>query len=150
MARSDQVINSFTGTYRWLSNFELVDVKLDGEIYPSVEHAYHAAKTLDLEFRKTIQSAGTPGIAKRLSRERPLRPDWNDMKIGVMDMLLRQKFATRKYADLLKRTHPMGLIEGNVWNDTFWGVYKGKGKNHLGRLLMQVRSEIMEKNRGKV
>ena len=37
------------------------------------------------------------------------------------------------------------LVEGNSWNDTFWGVSArtGKGKNWLGRLLMQVRGEMV-------
>ena len=44
----------------------------------------------------------------------------------------------------------MELIEGNVWNDTFWGVCNGKGHNHLGKILMKVRDEIrgIEKKTG--
>ncbi len=31
------------------------------------------------------------------------------------------------------------IVERNTWNDTFWGVCKGKGENHLGILLMEIR-----------
>ena len=33
-------------------------------------------------------------------------------------------------------------VEGNNWNDTFWGVCRGKGRNELGKVLMKVRSEL--------
>lgn len=31
------------------------------------------------------------------------------------------------------------LVEGNTWNDTYWGVCNGVGKNTLGQLLMKIR-----------
>ena len=34
------------------------------------------------------------------------------------------------------------LIEGNTWNDTYWGVCKGRGHNKLGKILMKVREEL--------
>lgn len=71
------------------------------------------------------------------------------MKVSVMEELLRQKFADPRLAQKLMETYPLMIEEGNYWGDRFWGVYKGKGKNHLGRLLMQIRSELLEKKRGK-
>ena len=38
------------------------------------------------------------------------------------------------------------LIEGNWWNDTYWGVCKGVGKNKLGKILMRVRDELNKEN----
>src|SRR5579885_277433 len=60
-------IASFHGTYRFLSNFWLSEVRLPGDpfLYPSVEHAYQASKTTDLDLRASIRSAPTPGDAKR-------------------------------------------------------------------------------------
>ena len=37
-------ILAFEGEYSWLSNFWPVEVVLDGMVFPSVEHAYQAAK----------------------------------------------------------------------------------------------------------
>ena len=45
-------ISSFTGDYSFLSNFHPAEVSLDDINYPSVEHAYQAAKTLNKEERK--------------------------------------------------------------------------------------------------
>ena len=34
------------------------------------------------------------------------------------------------------------LEEGNTWNDRYWGVCNGVGKNKLGEILMQVRKRL--------
>jgi len=39
---------------------------------------------------------------------------------------------------------PSNLVEGNSWNDVWWGVCEGEGENHLGRILMDIRAEIIE------
>ena len=44
-----EVINEFQGKYRFLSNFYPCDIVYEGIQYPSTEHAYQAAKTLDTE-----------------------------------------------------------------------------------------------------
>ncbi len=137
-------ITSFQGEYRWLSNFWPAKVELDGMIFNSVEHAYVAAKTLDMEVRKQIQNIERPGEVKKLGRSIPLRSDWEEIKLQVMENLLCQKFLG--HSDLkrsLLGTGKYNIIEGNTWNDIFWGVCKGRGENHLGKLIMKIRSEIM-------
>ena len=37
-------IKGFFGGYRWLSNFHVCDVMFEGDLYPSSENAYQAAK----------------------------------------------------------------------------------------------------------
>ncbi len=61
-----------------------------------------------------------------------------------MEHLLRQKFTTHAgLRQQLKATRPRPLVEENTWGDTFWGVSKGQGENHLGRLLMRIRDELI-------
>lgn len=132
-------INSFHGEYRFLSNFWPVDVTLDGVTYPSVEHAYVAAKTLDVAIRGEILMIELPGDVKRLGRKIKLRSDWEAVKLSIMTDLVRQKFARPDLRKLLAMTGKATLIEGNTWGDTFWGVCKGVGENHLGKILMEVR-----------
>ena len=44
-------------------------------------------------------------------------------------------------------TFPSILIEGNTWNDTYWGICNGKGENNLGLILMNIRKILKgEKN----
>jgi ribA/ribD-fused uncharacterized protein len=134
-------ITSFTGKYRFLSNFYYAPVILDGEVYPTVEHAYQAAKRTDPEYRQLIRICDKPGDAKRLGRNKQ-GPDWKTKSLDIMLNLLRQKFKNPDLKRYLLNTEDAELIEGNTWNDTFWGQCPvGVGENHLGKLLIQVREE---------
>lgn len=135
-------IDSFQGEYRWLSNFWPALVIFDGDYYPTVEHAYQAAKTTDRSARIRIHRAETPGLAKKLGRGLAMRPDWDTFKLEVMLILLRQKFTDPELRRKLLETGDRELIEGNTWGDRFWGVCGGTGENHLGKILMHVREAI--------
>lgn len=136
-------ILNFSGDYAFLSNFYPSPIKYDGIKYPTVEHGFQAFKSIDLEERYYIASLRTPGQAKRAGRIVRLRKDWEDIKEDVMLDLLRLKFKkSSALAKKLKNTGNATLIEGNTWNDTYWGMCRGVGKNRLGVLLMQVRDEL--------
>jgi len=68
-------INTFRGKYRFLSNFYYAEVNYEGIRYPTVEHAYQAAKTLSTDIRLKISKTDTPGAAKHLGRKGLLRPN---------------------------------------------------------------------------
>lgn len=136
------MITRFRDNYRFLSNFWLVDIELDGIIYPSVEHAYQASKTLDKKQREKLLDM-TAGQAKRYGRKVSIRPDWETIKLKVMEDLVRQKFTISGYLKtMLLETGNEELIEGNPWRDTFWGVCNGIGNNHLGKIIMNIREEL--------
>ena len=137
-------IGPFTGPYRFLSNVFPVQIRFEGMSYPSVEHAFQAAKTTRPDERQYLRGCPTAAAAKQRGRQLSLRPDWEAMKLSVMDHLLRQKFTTHGGLwQQLKGTRPHPLIEESTWGDTFWGICKGQGENHLGRLLMQIRDELL-------
>lgn len=135
-------IEAFTGKNHFLSNFHPVNISFEGAIYPSVEHAYQAAKVIHPGQRAVIRNALTPGAAKRLGRAYPLRRDWSDMRVSTMHAFLHQKFQREDLRAKLLATGSERLVEGNTWGDTFWGVCNGRGENKLGQLLMAVREEI--------
>lgn len=135
-------INSFTGPYRFLSNFWTVKLEYEGQRYPSVEHAFQAAKTLDLAARSRIAVLPTSAAAKRAGRTVALRDDWERVRVPIMEQLLRLKFDNPELRTKLLSTGDAVLIEGNTWGDTFWGVCRGAGENRLGRLLMVIRDEL--------
>ena len=141
-----KVIDSFSGDYSFLSNFYRSTIIFEGMTYPSVEHAFQANKTLDLLRRNQIRNARSCGEAKRLGRSVILREDWEQIKIGLMEKLLKEKFANPNLKELLLKTGDANLIEGNDWGDNFWGVCRGIGHNHLGKLLMKARDELREEN----
>lgn len=136
-------IYGFDGYYRFLSNFWGAEVELEGKIYPSVEHAYQAAKTLDNDIREEIRTAVMPSKAKRIGSSLETREDWEEIKVAVMKDLLTQKFAPgTKIAEKLLETEDLYIEETNYWNDRFWGVCGGFGQNVLGNLLMEIRKNL--------
>ena len=139
-----QMIRGFFGPFRFMSNFVPCKVMLDGFEFTSTEHAYVAAKTLDLNKRAEIAAVETAGQVKRLGRKLKLREDWEEVKVGVMHDLLIQKFSQEPFRSQLIATGDAYLEETNTWNDTFWGVCEGVGFNTLGWLLMQVRTDLQE------
>jgi hypothetical protein len=143
-------ISTFAGRFFFLSNFYPTPVEYEGVRYPSSECAYQAAKSEDIQIR-LLYTTMTPSQAKRAWRllKYPLRPNWEAIKNDIMLEVVRAKFQHPALALLLVGTHPYELIEGNDHEDKYWGVYSGKGLNHLGKILMQVRSELIEKNRNK-
>lgn len=135
-----QKIDRFSGEYDFLSNFYETDVYLDGELYPSVEHAFQAAKTTNPKEREKVRLAKTPGWAKRIGRSVKLIENWEGIKESIMEELLRSKFDNNELIrEKLLATGEVFLEEGNTWRDREWGVYNGQGKNKLGFLLMKVR-----------
>lgn len=144
------VINKFDGEYAFLSNYYNSPITYKGYICPTVEHAFHAAKTDNEKEVLAIVNATTPGRSKRLGRQCTLRPDWENVKDDVMRTLLCKKFAIPELRDKLLATGDATLIEGTTWHDNYWGVCScekcgGRGKNRLGELLMEIRKELRER-----
>jgi hypothetical protein len=142
------MIKQFQNEYRWLSNFTPVKIRVGNLTYPSVEHAYMAAKSNERKWKETCATGGfTAGRVKRLSREITLCDNWEEVKLKVMEGLLRAKFNQEPFKTLLINTGEQHIQEGNMWNDKFWGIClkTNKGQNHLGKLIMQIRDELNNK-----
>jgi len=137
------MISSFKGEFSFLSNMYPVVLEVRGMTFTCSEAVYMAAKCANPEDR--LQFQGVDGyVAKRLGRKVTLRADWNDARLDVMRKVLKLKFAPgTALAEKLKATGEEVLEEGNTWNDRFWGVCNGQGQNHLGKLLMERRSELI-------
>lgn len=142
------MVSSFTGQFAFLSNFAPVEIEYEGLTYRTVEHAFQAAKSLDRADREQIAASVRPARAKRLGRKVTLRTDWEDVKVSIMEDLVRAKFAAEPlYAQGLLDTGDDYLLEGNVWHDTFWGSCdcgrcERPGANNLGIILMKVRDDL--------
>lgn len=152
------MINKFEGKYSFLSNFYPCEITYQGIKYPSTEHYYVAMKCnndqmidgifyTSSDFRELVSKVPTAGKVKRLGRKIKLRSDWEEKKLEIMKIGLNLKFKIPVFRDLLLSTGSEELVEGNYWHDCVWGQCicdkcVGKGKNHLGKLLMQVRSEL--------
>lgn len=137
-------INSFTGAYRYLSNFYPCKIEFEGAVYPSAEHAFVAAKTEDEHVRELILKVDTASKVKRMGRKLELRRNWESVKVFYMRKIVQAKFDQNPdLMQKLKGTAPAELIEGNFWGDTFWGQCPvGTGQNVLGKILMEVRGDL--------
>lgn len=140
--RRDPPVTGFFGEHRFLSNFHIAPILWEGVTYPSTEHAYQAAKSLDVQERKRIAALGTPKEARRAGQKVKLRPDWDRVKLQVMEEICRLKFQHPDLRERLLATGDSYLEETNWWRDRYWGVCEGTGQNQLGKLLMRIRKEL--------
>lgn len=147
------VIDRFDGTeHAFLSNFAISPIAMPlwhpgaGHWASTVEHAFQAAKTEDEDEALKIISCGPPGQAKRLGRKVTLRAGWDEGRDVIMRALLELKFAPG--SDLARKLLDTGdaeLVEGNTWGDRYWGVCGGRGENRLGKMLVEIRAELLQK-----
>jgi ribA/ribD-fused uncharacterized protein len=139
----------------FLSNFYPCALQWRGTFWPTVEHAYQAAKCAHPEDEEPIRKAPSPNIAKGMGRRVLVRPDWNKIKVDIMMDLVWIKFRYCKdrtdsilLKDLLLETGDIPLEEGNYWHDNFWGQCYCKkcvnihGQNALGIILEEIRREL--------
>jgi N-glycosidase YbiA len=134
--------------YGCFSNFSPHSIEIEGTTWVTVEHYYQAQKFVgspDAAIIPEIYTAQTPDIAAALGRDcsRRLRPDWDVVKTQVMQKAVYKKFFTHiDIRELLLSTGEELLIEDSPC-DYFWGCGADKsGQNHLGKILMRVRSEL--------
>lgn len=151
-------ISEFKDDYRFLSNFwranYIVPVKVDDKHdvdveFNSSEHAYQAFKATNMSDFDYVRKAFTPGDAKKRGREIKLRTNWMEIRFSVMVFVVENKFKIPHLRNLLIATYPRQLVEGNWWNDKYWGVClkTGEGVNALGQILMKVRKDAMDENK---
>ena len=139
--REREPIVSFRDEYQFLSNFYSCKVTYDGYTYLNSEAAFQAQK--DLTRRNEFTSLSGPS-SKRLGKRVNLRKDWEDVKLKIMEEIVKCKFDQNP--DLKEKLIDTGdaiLIEGNDWGDKYWGVCKGVGENHLGIILMKIRDSYL-------
>lgn len=139
--------------YREFSNYYISRFVYDGIMWDSVEAAFQAQKTLDMEERKKFASL-TPGQARAKGRSVLLRPDWEQVKYDLMYKICLEKFKQNEYLKEKLLASGDALIVENTtsWHDHVWGCclcYKcrnRKSRNNLGIVLMKIRSELAGEN----
>ncbi len=123
-----------------------VKLTIDEKVWPSVEHYFQAMKFPENpDYQEQIRLAKTPAAAKKLGKtaEIPTRADWTKVREGVMTKATRAKF--QQHGALRAKLLETGtaLLRHQSPQDNFWGVGRsGKGQNKLGRILMQIRTEL--------
>jgi len=135
-----------TGEYGFLSNLFPREIGFEGKTFRSSEDAYQYGKPRDRAVAEWLIAAPNPrlcALAAHALLRYDVRSDWNDIKVQRMRDVLRAKFNQhRDLAQKLIATGKATLIEDSK-TDAFWGIgRRGNGKNMLGVLLMELRSEL--------
>lgn len=157
------VIKEFRGEHYFLSNYYTAPMEWRGTEFHSGEQAFAYAKSYFAMHAMAetfggmqILDAKTPGEAKKLGRQLEIDvAEWDKRKVQYMREIVHAKFLTSPgLAGRLMNTGAQMLVEGNDWNDTFWGRCKNSegryvGLNTLGVILMEERGWWSRGDEGK-
>ncbi len=156
--------------YHFLSNYFPYPITVDGRLYKSSEHYYQAIKfPLDSKIYREVVEAATPALAKKIAAKYA-----KDANLGDdQEMSRRMKKALwAKFYSPCNLNNSLGIkllatgdaliIEGNLRmnrngknvSDSRWGAefdfskmpqkVSLEGKNLLGKLLMELRSQLQD------
>ena len=147
---TDKQVFFYEQDFYVLSNFSAFTLQWRGLRFDTSEAAYHYEKFVGGGVRaeavaRNILNAPSAHVAfKMAERNKDIRrPDWDDVKVGIMREILRAKADQHEYvARKLLETGERELVEDS-WRDDYWGWGPSSdGKNMLGRLWMEVRAEL--------
>ena len=140
-------ITSFTGYFEFLHNNFMTPVYYEGSLYPSVTHAYHAARSTDETTRRAIINADSFHTVATIASRIQDPEDWPTRRLDIMERLVRDKFRrSKELQEKLKATEKRELImtyEDEKKGNFYWGMVNGKGQNQLGRILMKIRDDVI-------
>lgn len=100
--------------------------------------------------QKLIIDQVSPMTAKMRSKpyRQDSRPDWNEVRVSIMRWCLRVKLIQNwaEFGALLLATDNQPIVEDST-KDDFWGAMRDdegvlRGRNVLGRLLMELRDKL--------
>ncbi len=131
----------------FMSNFhrrlQTVETEWGIHVYSTNEHFYQSMKANNREAHNRVLKCFSPYqamMAGRALKKKDFKDNWDEIKIDVMLQGLRAKFSDPHLKNRLLATGDAILHEDSP-TDMFWGK---KGKDMLGKLLMQVRDELKE------
>lgn len=125
-------------------------IRVNDIIIPTAEALYQACRyPLFPAIQHEIIEQNSPMTAKMISRKylKNTRQDWEEVKYSIMYWALKVKLSQNfnKFSEVLKETGGKPIVELSN-KDKDWAAVEVeknqlKGKNALGRLLMQLREE---------
>ena len=145
--KMDEVIGFYPREFYPFDNFSSFKVEWNGYLFASVEEAYQAASFMgsDEELVEKIKKSHSADEAQRISyaNRDKRREDWDDVKISIMEELLRLKIEQNPYVKKkLLQTEDYMIVEDSP-KDDFWGWGPNRnGQNNLGKLWMKLRKEL--------
>lgn len=149
----DPVVDELVGDMASLHPNHIRILSIQGQQYPSIQHAYQCAKTQDEAWRLRILATPSPYEAWEVGRAAPLlKPaEWDTLRVAAMSKIVTAKVLQhREVREALLSSAPKYIFHG-FWNeaeeDTFWGVClrTGEGHNVYGEMLVTLRKILLQK-----
>lgn len=151
---TDRRVRFYEHDFYVLSNFSAFNLEWEGMTFQTSEAAYHWEKfaiEADDDTRNSVayaiyEAPSAHEAFKIAETQKHLRrPDWDDVKVGIMRDILRAKADQHEYVRRkLLATGDRELVEDS-WRDDFWGWGPNRdGQNMLGKLWMEVRAELRD------
>jgi len=143
----NQIIYNGRWVSNWFSNMVLCDIIIDGKKYNSTE-VYYQSKKMKYEKDEIYISSLEPHKAKTEASKLEKKDNWDDVKIAVMMVALKEKYKQPYWKEQLLNTKNNKIVEWNNWGDKYWGVSvkDNLGLNILGKILMDIREEYKYKS----
>lgn len=147
----------FTSNKHPFSNFYPASYNLYDIVFPTSEHGFMWEKAYrygNYQDAQKILNAKTPMAAKKIGRRTNIDvEDWKNHRYEIMKKHVEQKFAQNDdIADRLVETQGQEIMEASPW-DNVWGIgisqkqyWSGtppRGQNLLGKILMELRDEMI-------
>jgi hypothetical protein len=151
---TDKAVCFYEQEFYPLSNFSAFTLQWCGIRFDTSEAAYHWEKFRGSvenreEARLAILAASSAHAAFQTAQryKNYKRRDWDDVKVHIMRQILWEKVEQHEYVRRkLLETGSRMLVE-NSWRDDFWGWGERRdGKNMLGVLWMEIRTELRRRN----
>jgi N-glycosidase YbiA len=148
---TDDMVCFYEQDFYVLSNFSAFSLMWKGYRFDTSEAAYHWEKfngelSVQAVIKESIRLAPSAHEAFKIAERNKVlrRSDWDSVRVDIMREILREKVNQHEYVRRkLLETGDRKLVE-NSWRDDFWGWGPNKdGRNQLGKLWMEIRSEIM-------
>ncbi len=137
--------------YIYFSPYTAHALKINGVVFPTIEHAYQCQRYTDPKIIEEIRSAHSPVLAWEISSKykHVQIPQFKseEYKLKIMKMLMKLK--VEQHQDVKQALIDSGdlkIIKHIVTyppGDGFWDDGEdGTGLNHMGRMWMKIREEL--------
>lgn len=141
----------------YFSPYSAHAIEINGVVFPTVEHAYQCQRYADEKIIEEILSARSPVKAwETSSKYKHLQiPEFmnEEYKLEVMKKLMKLKVEQHdEIHKALSDSYSLEIIKHITTyppGDGFWDDGEnGEGKNHMGRMWMEIREELKQSFQG--
>lgn len=135
--------------YGAFSNLYRRPLLFENTSFATAEHAYQAGKARKPEVRAWLMAAPSPALLAMAAHglyQWDIAPSWSRIKFDRMRAVLHAKFTQHDdLREMLLSTGAARLVESATVDNAvnrLWGEVNGVGKNMLGVLLMELRTQL--------